>query len=339
MYIDRLFYFVSVLVMRYLYIFYCVLHLLSFKVVAQNLSGQWKGSFNEARGDEATEYILELEINGKKVEGTSITYFSLRGKKYFTMCAIEGSYDPSSKTIVSKEVSKVKANTPSWFRDCFQTHTLTFFKKGEEEELSGTWKSTKKEDNCGRGTTLLKRKVLTKKHSVSKNQDIAKEEKKTTVPDTEADAHKKDNTQKNTNGQNAPNAHSNKIAAEAEQPVSKLPEKFEKRSNKVFETIEIKEEEVYISIYDNAEIDGDVITVIFNGAIVLASQTLSNQPISFRLKLKKGIDNLLTMYAENQGKTPPNTAIMRIQHGDNYQKVLLSADDKQNASVVFTVKE
>jgi hypothetical protein len=139
--------------------------------IGQNLSGQWKGSFNETRDDEATEYILELEVKGKKVEGTSITYFSVKGKKYFTMCAVEGSYDPSSKTVVSKEVSKVKANTPSWFRDCFQTHTLTFFKKGEEEQLSGTWKSTRKEDNCGRGTTLLKRKVLVKKQPIYARND------------------------------------------------------------------------------------------------------------------------------------------------------------------------
>jgi hypothetical protein len=322
--------------MRYLSIFYCALHLLSFKVVAQNLSGQWKGSFNEARDDESTEYILELDVKGKKVEGTSITYFSLRGKKYFTMCAIEGSYDPSSKTIVSKEVSKVKANTPSWFRDCFQTHTLTFFKKGEEEQLSGTWKSTKKEDNCGRGTTLLKRKVLAKKSSASKNQDIAKEEKKPTIPAKESEANK-DSVQKIADPKSLSITPANTSETEAELPLPKLPEKITKRSNKIFETIEVKEEEVYVSIFDNAEIDGDVITVIFNGAIVLANQTLSDQPISFRLQLKKGIENLLTMYAENQGKTPPNTAIMRIQHGDNYQKVLLSADEKQNASVIFKV--
>jgi hypothetical protein len=283
------------------------------------------------KGDEATEYILELEVTGKKVEGTSTTYFTLKGKKYFTICAVEGTYDQSSKTLVSKEVSKVKANTPSWFRDCFQTHTLTFFKKGEEEQLSGTWKSTRKEDNCGRGTTLLKRKVLAIKESVSKNKDIAKEENKIIVPVEETDTHR-DKSQ--------PVSEDRSSTIEQSEPsASKLTEKFEKRSNKIFETIEVKEEEAYISIYDNAEIDGDVITVLFNGAIVLANQTLSDHPISFRIKLKKDIQNTLIMYAENQGKTPPNTAIMRIQHGDNYQKVLLSADEKQNASVIFKVKE
>ena len=322
--------------MCYLLILCSLFHFLCLNSLAQNLSGQWKGSFNETKGDQSTEYILELEVKGKKVEGTSITYFSLNGKKYFTMCAIEGTYDPSSKTVVSKEVSKVKANTPSWFRDCFQTHTLTFFKKGEEEQLSGTWKSAKKEENCGRGTTLLKRKVFVKKQLVSKNQDITKEEKKAVVAPNIADT-PQDTAQKITGDQNQQNSNTKISATVNESAGSTLPEKFEKRSSKVFETIEVKEEEVYISIYDNGEIDGDVITVIFNGAIVLANQTLSDQPISFRLKLKKGIENTLTMYAENQGKTPPNTAIMRIQHGENYQKVLLSADEKQNASVVFKV--
>jgi hypothetical protein len=51
------------------------------------------------------------------------------------------------------------------------------------------------------------------------------------------------------------------------------------------------------------------------------------------------MENTLTMYAENQGKVPPNTAIMRIQNGKEYYKILLSADDKENASVIFKAKE
>ena len=301
---------------------------------SQNMSGQWKGSFNETGGYESTEYVLELEVKGKKVEGTSTTYFFLRGKKYFTICAVEGTYDLSSKTLVSKEVSKVKANTPSWFRDCFQTHTLTFFKKGDEEQLSGTWKSAKKESNCGRGTTLLKRKTLVRKHSDSKNNNIANEEIKNQVPVKETNPDKNP-TQPTSDDRNSAIVQTGPTVTESEASEPKHPQKFEKRSNKIFQTMEVKEEEVNISIYDNAEVDGDVITVIFNGAIILAHQTLSDQPISFRLKLKKDFENTLTMYAENQGSVPPNTAIMRIQHGDNYQKVLLSADEKQNASVVF----
>jgi hypothetical protein len=304
-------------------------------ITAQNLSGQWKGSFNERSGSDATEYVLELDIKGKTVEGISITYFKVKGKRCYTMCAVTGTYDPSSKTIISKEISKIKANTPDWFRDCFQTHTLTYFKKGEEEQLSGTWKSAKREDNCGIGNTLLTRKSLPKKTDQSNNAVSSDRNNKPVTPNKAATPISPkdsiaDKESKVVNDDPTP----------AVQDISKkLPEKFEKRTNKVFETLELKEQDIEVSIYDNAEIDGDIITVVYNGAVVLASQTLSDKPIRLKLKAKKGINNTLTMFAENQGKVPPNTAIMRIQNGDEYHKILLSADDKQNASLVFKVKE
>jgi hypothetical protein len=303
---------------------------------AQSLSGQWKGNFNERSGTDATEYVLELDIKGKIVEGISITYFKLNGKRCYTMCAVTGSYDPSSKTIISKEVSKIKANTPDWFRDCFQTHTLTYFKKGDEEQLSGTWKSAKREDNCGIGNTLLTRKTLPKRTDPT-NNSVASDRDNKPAP-------KKGNTAISTKDSIAVKelkvVNDRPSAVVVSPDISKkLPEKFEKRTNKVFETLELKEQDIEVSIYDNAEIDGDIITVVFNGDVVLANQTLSDKPIRLKLKAKKGINNSLTMFAENQGSTPPNTAIMRIQNGEDYYKILLSADDKQNASVVFKVKE
>ena len=225
--------------MRHLLLFYLTLHLFTTNVYAQNLSGQWKGSFNEYKSDDAIEYILELEVKGRSVEGTSITYFTLRGKKYYTMCAVTGSYDPDAKTIISKEVSKIKANTPDWFRDCFQTHTLTYFKKGEDEQLSGNWKSAKREDNCGRGTTLLTRKTLIKKQPAPQNQTIAHQEKsnapaKNKEPDTET------NKDWKTNNRNAETETTKQIPDPAsDKSIQKTQHKFEKRSNKVFETFEL----------------------------------------------------------------------------------------------------
>ena len=303
-------------------------------VYAQKISGQWRGNFNELSNDEATEYVLEIEVNGEKLEGTSITYFTLRGKKYYTMCAVTGSYDPNAKTIIAKEISKIKANTPEWFRDCFQTHTLTYFKKGHEEQLSGTWKSSKKEDNCGRGTTLLSRKILVKTPSA---QPVAKQQQKPTP--------KKEDEKQNPSG-----SAENKIAIlkneKSERPVNtEIPPKanaltqLEKRNNKVFDTIYIQDNHIAISLFDNGEIDGDIITVIFNNEIILSKQTLSEKPIQIQLTPEKGKENLLIMYAENQGKVPPNTAIMRAQSGNNYYKIFLSADDKENAGVILKFKE
>jgi len=121
-------------------------------------------------------------------------------------------------------------------------------------------------------------------------------------------------------------------------PAPKLPNGLERRDNKIYETIVINEADITVNLYDNAEIDGDIITVLFNGEVVASQKMLSDKPITLNLKAIRGRDNTLTMYAENQGRVPPNTAIMRVQIGEQYYKVFLSADDKKNGSVVFRFK-
>jgi hypothetical protein len=97
-------------------------------------------------------------VNGTEVEGTSTSYFNIAGKHYYVICKITGTFDPKSQTIVISEISNIKSNTPYWYRDCFQKHILTYFRKGDTEIIEGKWKGARKEDNCGTGTTLLSRK-------------------------------------------------------------------------------------------------------------------------------------------------------------------------------------
>lgn len=341
-----------------------LLIVLPLATIAQKFSGQWKGSFDETRDTSRTEYVLEIEAKGTSFEGVSITYFQIQGNRYYTMCAIRGTIDPNSKTLVSKEVSKVKGNTPDWFRDCFQVHTLTYFKKGDTEQLVGTWKSADPKSNCGTGTTVLSRKQLVKNPittpPVASNQRNNPVQPKTNpTPTPKAETKPKVNTPVKTNQpvvkqpvkkdtpvnqqlsitrvenkKEEPKPNENKPAVAP----PRLPNGLERRDNKVFETITLSEDEIEVSLYDNAEVDGDIITVLFNGEVVVSKQTLSEKPISVKLQLIKGRENTLTMYAENQGRIPPNTAIMRVKSGENYFKVFLSADDKKNGSVVFRVR-
>ncbi|MFN4284365.1 MAG: hypothetical protein ACK4E8_00205 [Lacibacter sp.] len=343
--------------------------------LSQKYSGQWTGSF-DAKGDTArTEYVLEIEAQGNTFEGTSITYFTIGGQRFYTICAIKGTIDPGSKTLVSTEVKKVKGNTPPWFRDCFQTHTLTYFKKGQTEQLVGTWKPANPEENCGTGTTLLERKALVKNTrtqspaataSVGRSNPAIANRSNVPAGNTPANKPAHSNNIKPANGATA-NASKPAPAPPpaktepAQQPAlskaenkveprlnnepkpntnaPRLPNGLEQRDNRLFETIVIHDEEITISLYDNAEVDGDVITVLFNDEVVVSKQTLSDKPITVKLKAIPGRDNTLVMYAENQGRIPPNTAIMRVQSGEQYYKILLSADDKRNASVIFRFRK
>jgi len=336
---------------------------------AQKWSGQWSGSF-DSNGDpnSQTEYVLEIEAKGNTFTGTSVTYFIFNNKRYYTICEIKGTIDPGSKTLVSTELKVIKKNTPPDQGDCLQIHTLTYFKKGEDEQLIGTWKPADPKQPCGTGSTTLGRKQLVKNkitttppptNTVRMNTVITKP--KTTAPKTAtAKPPVKNNPPATAKQQPATKPVLKKDSIVKTKPsitkveteikpqtkpdnkpviaAPKLPNGLERRDNKIFETIIIDEEAITVTLFDNAEIDGDIITVLFNGEVVAQQKSLTDKPITLKLNAIKGRDNTLTMYAENQGKIPPNTAIMRVQCGDNYYKVFLSADDKKNASVVFRVK-
>ena len=336
---------------------------------AQKFSGQWTGSFDErGRPDLKTDYVLEIEAKERSFEGSSITYFIIRGKRYYTICRIRGTIDPQSKTIVSTEVERIKANTPPEFRDCFQIHTLTYFKKDTVEQLVGVWRPATPTAGCGgTGTTVLQRKILKPKKVVTTQQNntaakpAAKPQQKTnasgttTKPNTtntkDPVAQKQNTTaqpvpKKNTEDASVTTAPKTEPSPSASKPLVReesneetaLKQAMEKRDNQLYETITLSEPEIEISLYDNAEIDGDVVTVLFNNEVVVSKQTLSNVPIIRKLRVEAGKENLLVMYAENMGRIPPNTAFMRIKNGEQIYKVLLSADEKKNASVVFKVK-
>ena len=143
--------------------------LLATLLSAQNFTGQWKGEFIDKStsftgwGGDRCEYVLELECSGNKVSGYSYTYFSDGGKRYYTICKLSGTINKSKKSIEVKETERTKTNVPITIRNCFQIHRLTYFQKGDELSLEGSWVPVpNQEGDCGYGTTILSRRVLQK---------------------------------------------------------------------------------------------------------------------------------------------------------------------------------
>ncbi|HMD00128.1 MAG TPA: hypothetical protein VKH37_08235, partial [Ferruginibacter sp.] len=112
---------------------------------AQSFTGQWKGQFTDNStsfvgwGGDRCEYVLDLEVNGTKVNGFSYTYFSENGKRYYTICRLVGSCNPAKKTVEVTEVERTKTNVPNNIRNCFQIHKLTYSDNADEQTLEGTW--------------------------------------------------------------------------------------------------------------------------------------------------------------------------------------------------------
>jgi hypothetical protein len=114
----------------------------------------------------------------------------------------------------------------------------------------------------------------------------------------------------------------------------KINREYKKRKQIPGKLIDVASDSVRLSFYDNAEIDGDSISVFVNGALVIAHQELSERAFNVYVKLDSTKDiNEVSMFAENLGKYPPNTALMVISDGEKRYETFLSSDFSGNATI------
>ncbi len=111
---------------------------------------------------------------------------------------------------------------------------------------------------------------------------------------------------------------------------------FESRRKNIVKIISISQPTFKLDFYDNGEIDGDSISVFYNGKMVLSHQRLSDKPISLTLSIDKNApENIVTMYADNLGTIPPNTALMVVTDGNKRYEVRMESDTEKSGSVIF----
>ena len=116
------------------------------------------------------------------------------------------------------------------------------------------------------------------------------------------------------------------------------PDDFEKRTNKDTKVIAVENNHIKIELYDDGEIDNDIVSVYFNKALMVDKKSLTANAHSFTVDLVPGKTNELILYADNIGSIPPNTALMVITDGTVRHEVRLTSDLKNNASVRFELK-
>jgi len=113
---------------------------------------------------------------------------------------------------------------------------------------------------------------------------------------------------------------------------------YETRSMKDVKTINVKSRKITVDLYDDGDVDNDIVSLYFNGALVVSKKSLSTNPLSLTLNIEPGKSNELVLFAENLGNIPPNTALMIINDGTSRHEVRLSSDLKNNAEVKFELK-
>jgi hypothetical protein len=91
---------------------------------------------------------------------------------------------------------------------------------------------------------------------------------------------------------------------------------------------------IRLDFYDNAQIDGDSITVVVDKQVVLTHQRLTARPLTTYVRIDlNNTFHEIEMVAENLGSIPPNTAILIITAGTNRHLLSLSSSETKSARV------
>jgi len=101
--------------------------------------------------------------------------------------------------------------------------------------------------------------------------------------------------------------------------------------------IEVDSDSLKVSFYDNGDIDNDTISVFYNRIPVIVKKMLSNQPLSVTFALDTTI-NEISMFAENLGLFPPNSAVAIIYAGEQRFELNMTSSFSTNSTIRFRRK-
>ena len=116
-------------------------------------------------------------------------------------------------------------------------------------------------------------------------------------------------------------------------------QKYEQREKNILKKINITQNDFKVDLYDDGDVDGDIVSVYYNGDLLLDNKKLTDKALTLNLTVDPSkTENELLIYAENEGNIPPNTALMVVTEGDNRTEVRISADSKKNGVIIFSKK-
>ena len=115
-----------------------------------------------------------------------------------------------------------------------------------------------------------------------------------------------------------------------------LQQKMNLRKKMEQNRITVNTQNLLIKVFDNGIVDDDTVSIFYNGKLLLGHQKLSEKAIELNLRLdEKAPRHEITLYADNLGKIPPNTALIIISDGEKRYELHSKANLSENAVLVL----
>lgn len=118
-----------------------------------------------------------------------------------------------------------------------------------------------------------------------------------------------------------------------------IEEKFLTREKVFNKEIQLEGDSIELRFYDNAEIDGDSISLFLNDQLIFEHIRLTEKAYIIKLAVQElKASNELIMVAENLGSIPPNTSYMLAIVGDKRYDAYLASTENSSAMIRFVKK-
>lgn len=100
-------------------------------------------------------------------------------------------------------------------------------------------------------------------------------------------------------------------------------------------SIYITSYEITVQIWDDKTIDGDIVSIFWNGTNVIEYYELTAKKRKFKVQFEPGKENRLILYAHNLGKVPPNTMAVAIKAGKKKRELNIRSDLGKCGAIQF----
>ena len=112
---------------------------------------------------------------------------------------------------------------------------------------------------------------------------------------------------------------------------------FSDRKIQTIRTVAIAGDSLVLSLFDNGTVDGDTVSVILNGNVIMPKVGLVATAINKTIHLtpEMGDSIKIILYAENLGSIPPNTGLLVVRNGGHDYEIRFSGDLKNNSAIIL----
>jgi hypothetical protein len=119
-----------------------------------------------------------------------------------------------------------------------------------------------------------------------------------------------------------------------------IEKKFAARKKVLTTEIPVTGDSIELRFYDNAEVDGDSISLFLNDKLIFNHIRLTGKAYVLKLASSQlSVTNELVMVAENLGSIPPNTSYMVATAGDKKYEAFLASTENSSALIRLVKKE